>query len=155
MEDPWQICDPIHQTELAKASGVKFAHYWFYKLEFIMWFQNFRSIDSWKKFRLTAKSSVEHISPQTPTERDDNRFTQTIDHFGKLALVSRSLNSQYGNLPFNEKRQRFLNNNKGHLDFMKMYLIYENEQWNDDKALAHQKEMIDFLDSYCANTLKK
>lgn len=152
MKDPWQPRALIHQTELANASGVKFAHYWFYKLEFVLWFQNKRATERWKKFRLTAKSSVEHISPQTPTERDDNRAIQALDHFGNLALVSRSLNSEYGNLPYNEKRQRFLNNNKSRIDTLKMDLLYENEQWDDSTAFAHQNEMIECMESYCSGT---
>lgn len=154
MKNPWQRRSLIHQTELANANGVRFAHYWFYKLEFVLWFQEKRATERWKKFRLTAKSSVEHISPQTPTERDDNRVNQALDHFGNLALVSRSLNSEYGNLPFNEKRQRFFNNNKSRLDSLKMDLIYENERWNDTKAFTHQKEMIGCLDTYCSATRK-
>lgn len=155
MKDPWQRRSLIHQMELGNASGVKFAHYWFYKLEFVLWFQAKRDAEKWKKFRITAKSSVEHISPQTPTERDDNRVNQALDYFGNLALVSRSLNSEYGNLPFNEKRQRFLNNNKSRLDSLKMDLIYENEQWNDTKAIAHQQEMVDCVDRYCVETPKE
>lgn len=152
MKDPWHRRALIHQTELSNASGVKFAHYWFYKLEFVLWFQEKRSTEKWKKFRLTAKSSVEHISPQTPTERDDNRVEKALNHFGNLALVSRSLNSDYSNLPFNEKRQRFLNNNKSRLDSLKMDLIYECEQWSDEKAFTHQQAMIDCLDCYCNDT---
>ena len=152
MKEPWQDRPLIHQTELAKPSGVKFAHYWFYKLEFVLWLQEKRATERWKKFRLTAKSSIEHISPQTPTERDDNRVNQALDHFGNLALVSRSLNSEYGNLPYNEKRQRFFNNNKSWLDSLKMDLIYENEQWNDTKAFTHQEDMIGCLDAYCSAT---
>lgn len=152
MKDPWQRRALIHQTELTKESGVKFAHYWFYKLEFVLWFQEKRATERWEKFRLTAKSSVEHISPQTPTERDDNQVKQALNHFGNLALVSRSLNSEYGNLPYNEKRQRFLNNNKSRLDSLKMDLIYENEEWNDTKAFAHQQEMIGCMDAYCNAT---
>jgi hypothetical protein len=155
MKDPWQCRALIHQTELANASGVKFAHYWFYKLEFVLWFQEKRADERWKKFRLTAKSSVEHISPQTPTERDDNRVDQALDHFGNLALVSRSLNSEYGNMPYNEKQRRFINSNKSRVDSLKMDLIYVNEQWNDTKAFAHQQEMIDCLESYCADTPKE
>jgi hypothetical protein len=148
MKDPWQRRALIHREELLKANGVKFAHYWFYKLEFILWFQEKRATERWKKFRLTAKSSVEHISPQKPTERDDNQAKKALDHFGNLALVSRSLNSEYGNMPYNEKRQKFLNNNKSRLDSLKMDLIYENEQWNDNKAFDHQEAMIECFDSY-------
>jgi len=148
MKDPWHRRALVFETELSKNKGVKFSHYWFYKLEFVLWFRDTRTTERWKKFRLTAKNSVEHISPQTPTERDENRVDETLDRFGNLALVSRSLNSEYGNLPFNEKRQRFHNNNKSRIDSLKMDLIYENEIWNDAKALEHQKEMIACLEGY-------
>jgi hypothetical protein len=151
MKDPWQRRDLIHKEELLEARGVEFAHYWFYKLEFVLWYQERKSNERWKKFRLTAKSSVEHISPQRPTERDENKVNEALNHFGNLALVSRSLNSEYGNLPYNEKRQRFLNKNKSRLDSLKMDLIYENEQWNDSKAFEHQTDMINCLESYCKN----
>lgn len=173
MEEPWQQRILVHEKELLEAKGVKFAHYWFYKLEFVLWFLSnggddkkwFLSIGfdeekwknikkKWKNFRLTAKSSVEHISPQNPTKRDDNLVDQALNHFGNLALVSRSLNSEYGNLPYNEKRQKFINKNTNtnRLDSLKMCLIYEkNEQWNDDKAFEHQNEMIGYLNSYMRN----
>ena len=152
MEKPWQRRNLVHKAELTCANGVKFAHYWFYKLEFVLWFQRKRETEGWKKFRLTAKSSVEHISPQTPTERDSNQVDQALDCIGNLALVSRSLNSEYGNLPYNEKRQRFLNKNKKRIDSLKMDLIYENKQWGDKQAFAHQKEMIECLENYCRDT---
>lgn len=152
MSKPWQRRTLVHKSELSSASGVKFAHYWFYKLEFVLWFQRKRESEGWKKFRLTAKSSVEHISPQTPTERDSNQVDQALDCLGNLALVSRSLNSEYGNLPFNEKRQRFHNKNKSRVDSLKMDLIYANKQWGDKQAFAHQKEMIECLDLYYAST---
>lgn len=152
MESPWQQRAPVHGEELVKPNGVQFAHYWFYKLEFVLWYQQKRQNERWRRFRHTAKSSVEHISPQTPTQRDDNRVEKALDYFGNLALVSRSLNSEYGNKPFNEKRQRFMNKNKSRLDSLKMDLIYENEGWNDEKAFAHQKEMISCLDDYWNDT---
>ncbi len=156
MEEPYRRCNLIYRRELQKAHGVNFAHYWFYKLEFALWYQGENGSELWKKFRLTAKSSVEHISPQTPTERDDNRVEDALHHFGNLALVSRSLNSEYGNLPFNEKRQRFKNRNKLRLDSLKMDLIYDqNERWNDDLAFEHQRQMIECLDKYYQRTIKQ
>lgn len=149
MEQPWQVRTLVHATELLKDNGVRFAHYWFYKLEFVLWFQKLRNGEAWKTFRLTAKNSVEHISPQTPSQHDDNRVSVAmLNRFGNLALVSRSINSEYGNLPFNEKKQRFLNKNKLGLDSLKMALIYEASIWNDEVARAHQSDMIDCLDRY-------
>ena len=155
MKNPWQRYALVHKTELASAYGVKFAHYWFYKLEFVLWFQRKRNKEGWRKFRLTAKSSVEHISPQTPTERDSNQVDKALECLGNLALVSRSLNSEYGNLPYNEKRQRFLNKNKNRIDSLKMDLIYENKLWGDNQALAHQKDMIVSVEAYCNDTPRK
>jgi hypothetical protein len=71
-----------------------------------------------------------------------------LDRFGNLALVSRSINSEYGNLPFNEKRQRFLNNNQTRLDSLKMALIYANDIWNDGLAQDHEATVLRHFDSY-------
>ncbi|MCT0199077.1 DUF262 domain-containing HNH endonuclease family protein [Synechococcus sp. CS-1325] len=152
MSEPWLRSELIHQHALNETSGLRFAHYWFYKLEFVLWFQRVRPVEAWAKFRLTAKSSVEHISPQTPTDRDHNRVIENLDNFGNLALVSRSLNSEYSNLPYNEKRQRFINNNRGRLDSLKMDLIYQNVNWGDNQAAAHQMKMIECLEAYCEAT---
>lgn len=154
MDDPWLCRELAHETELAVKKGVNFAHYWFYKLEFVLWFQNMGATEGWKKFRLTAKNSVEHISPQTPKDSDENRVDEALDYFGNLALVSRSVNSEYGNLPYNEKRQRFHNNNKKKIDSLKMDLIYQGDKWSDTIAFEHQKAMIECLDNYCAETSK-
>jgi hypothetical protein len=149
MHEPWQVRAMVYQDCLRRGDGVRLAHYWFYKLEFVLWFQKRRNNDGWRRFRLTAKNSVEHISPQSPSQHDGNRVSNTtLNHFGNLALVSRSINSEYSNLPFNEKRQRFLNKNKQGLDSLKMALIYEQEAWGDDHARIHQAEMLEYLDEY-------
>jgi hypothetical protein len=104
----------------------------------------------WKEFKLTAKNSVEHISPQTQKSIDTNTVTEhVLNKFGNLALVSRSINSEYSNLPYNEKRQRFKNNNAIKLDSLKMALIYEqHESWDDDIAIAHENAMISEMNEY-------
>ena len=137
-------------SELREAKGVGFSHYWFYKLEFVLWYLLKDKKDKrWKEFRFTAKNSVEHISPQHPKEEDTNKVSKDIlDTFGNTSLVSRSINSEYSNLPYNEKRQRFFNKNKEKLDSLKMDLIYENEKWNDDLAIEHQNKMFKYLEEY-------
>ena len=130
--------------------GTGFPHYWFYKLEYILW-QKLASTsdDRWKNFRMTAKNSVEHISPQTRRDTDSNTVSNAmLNKFGNLSLVSRSINSEYSNLPFNEKRQRFINNNNVKLDSLKMDLIYKNDSWSDDKAREHEDEMITIFNDY-------
>lgn len=153
MEQPWRSPQPlVHAAELAarKENGTQFAHYWFYKLEFVLWFQNHKPYnEKWRKFRFTAKSSVEHIGPQTPLANDEDRVVEQLHCFGNLALVSRSVNSEFGNRPYLEKRERFRTNNKARLDSLKMDLIYDHTTWGDAQALAHQNAMIECMNRYC------
>ncbi|QTA82713.1 DUF262 and DUF1524 [Desulfonema limicola] len=130
--------------------GTAFPHYWFYKLEFVLWEKYAKGKnEKWKNFKMTAKNSVEHISPQTQKDVDKNIVSDImLNRFGNLALVSRSINSEYSNLPFNEKRQRFINNNQYKLDSLKMDFIYSNEEWDDLLAKEHQDEMIKALNEY-------
>lgn len=149
---------PYYKTTLStnilhEELGTEFPHYWFYKLEYVLWEKYGNKGTKWREFKLTAKNSVEHISPQNHKITDTNTVSQEqLNKFGNLALVSRSVNSEYSNLPFNEKRQRFINNNREKLDSLKMALIYENEKWNDDLAKKHQVEMFRVLEEYLFNT---
>ncbi len=52
------------------------------------------------------------------------------------------INSEYSNLPFNEKRERFLNRNRNRIDSLKMAFIYSHETWGDTLAKQHQDQMI-------------
>lgn len=145
---------PFNISFLEESSGTTFPHYWFYKLEFVLWSKLAEEKDQrWRNFKFTAKNSVEHISPQTQKDTDTNTVSEELlDCFGNLSLVSRSINSEYSNLPYNEKRQRFKNNNQVKLDSLKMELIYENVNWNDKLARQHQEEMIKYLQTYLASS---
>jgi hypothetical protein len=145
----------LDTTVLNKPLGIAFPHYWFYKLEYILWEKFSSSKDErWKNFKMTAKNSVEHISPQTQKDTDTNTVSEDmLNNFGNLSLVSRSINSEYSNLPFNEKRQRFVNNNRVKLDSLKMDLIYSNDNWSDTKAIEHQTEMIKVINEYIGITI--
>ncbi|MBH1971790.1 DUF262 domain-containing protein [Moraxellaceae bacterium AER2_44_116] len=150
-------CDVLHQN-----NGVKTPHYWFYKLEFVLWFyrdqlqkQSIPENHDWSNFHFTAKNSVEHIAPQTPQHVDENPLSQEeADNFGNLALVSRRLNSEFGNKPFNEKKAHFISHNKNSIDSLKLALIYSHKSWSFKKAEKHQQHMIDLLTEYLAITHK-
>lgn len=137
---------------LSQTLGTEFPHYWFYKLEYVLWYrrESLGKKERWENFRMRAKNSVEHISPQTPQVKIDKNVVSedVLNTFGNLALVSRSINSEYGNKPYNEKRQHFLNRNMTSVDSLKMDLIYENLVWNDELAIDHQYKMIELLDKY-------
>lgn len=151
MENPWARPTLNHSTELRQENGLRFRHYWFYKLEFVLWYLQKNKDAKWARFRFTAKNSVEHISPQSQMDRDNNTVKLMLNRFGNLALVSRSVNSEYSNRPFNEKQRLFQNKNQTELDSLKMSLIYESEIWNDSLALTHEDKMISKFDAYVAS----
>lgn len=154
VRNPWSGAYPLRnmQAVLTANEGTGFSHYWFYKLEYILWEHYRRQKDEklpWQSFRMTARNSVEHVSPQTPEFSDSNKVNQEhLDCFGNLGLVSRSINSEYGNKPYVEKRARFLERNKHRLDSLKLALIYQHEQWSSELALAHQSRMIAAFQTY-------
>jgi len=153
IHNPW-IKKELDLTQLNESLGVQLPHYWFYKLEFVLWYCKRKSMSNklWDEFRMTAKNSIEHISPQTQQNVDKDTVSKDVlNTFGNLSLVSRSINSEYGNKPFNEKRQHFWNHNTVKLDSLKMYLIYENKHWNDALSNAHQAEMIELLEQYVSD----
>jgi hypothetical protein len=153
MDDPWRTSNSLaFEDELAieKNSGTGFLHYWFYKVDFVLWYeQNENNLYRyWNRLRFTAKNSVEHISPQSPRKTDENVISEdNRDRFGNLVLVSRSINSEYSNLPFNEKLTRYSNKleNEKRPESLKMDLIYRNETWSDKKAERHHVAMLEAM----------
>jgi hypothetical protein len=155
LERPWYDGFDLRDigAKLRGNEGTGFSHYWFYKLEYILWDKYRQQMgDAWQAFRMTAKNSVEHVSPQTPEKFDSNKVSnEVLDTFGNLALVSRSINSEYGNKPYVEKRARFRERNARRADSLKLALIYEHEQWNDELANRHRAQMIADYEAYLAN----
>lgn len=136
-------------AKLDEELGVAFPHYWFYKLEFVLWYLlKDKNDDCWKSFKMTAKNSVEHISPQNPEYKKDIVSDNMLNKFGNLALVSRTINSQFSNKPYREKRERFLYNNAAKLDSLKLSLIYDNPVWNDELCYNHENEMKNYIIEY-------
>jgi len=140
---------------LSEKSGTKFSHYWFYKLEFVLWHDRaeFGKESDWKNYKLNSRNSVEHIGPQHPRDERDKVCIEELDDFGNLVLVTRSINSEYGDLSYKEKRAKFENKrDKGSYDSLKSDLIYSNREWNDELAVQHRDKMITQLDLYLQKT---
>lgn len=119
----------------------QFSHYLFYKVEYILWFLDKNRSN---EFYFRAKNSVEHISPQTPNGnyKEDNLVSDNYLHsFGNLALVSRERNSEFGNKPFEVKQIDFKTKKYDISNNFKMSLIYENENWGDEKCKEHLKDI--------------
>jgi uncharacterized protein with ParB-like and HNH nuclease domain len=146
------------ENELISHRGTGYPSYWFYKLEFILW-KNRKTLNKenrWEHFRMTAKNSVEHVSPQNPKEYDkkkvwsdnDNEATKKrkLDDFGNLVLLTSSMNSENSNKTFNAKKTDFKDKNR--IDPLKSDLIFSHENWNWDLCQKHRNQMINLFKEY-------
>lgn len=161
------------KTELIKTSGVAFPHYYFYKLEFVLWSKrseiyrdhdfNEKEIAKWENYYLTARNSIEHIFPQNQkninnelvyitSEEHENEMIgregsfSPIDIFGNLTLITTGLNSSYSNKSYGEKKEQFLNSNS--IDSLKSSLIFTHDKWDFKSAKKHQEKMINLFQNY-------
>lgn len=127
--------------------GTSFEHYWFQKLEYVLWKQEpERESEQFKKYRITAKNSVEHVYPQQ--EEHHNRLERDfLDAFGNLVLLSPGENSSYSNQAVKKKLVDF--EAKAKYDSLKLKamfrLLKERDDWNETQIKRHQREMLRIL----------
>jgi hypothetical protein len=130
---------------LKQANGTAFKHYWFYKLEYILW-KNWINRDElrFKNYRITSKNSVEHIYPQNPENEMENPklSAEDLNSFGNLVLLSVSQNSEYSNKSVIVKNSMFQEKSDTY-DTLKSQYIFNNDKWDKDKIAKHQNEMIE------------
>ncbi len=160
--------------DIDKQRGTDYPSYIFYKLDFVLWFlrdyifsqKQLKETkkEDWESYRMTAKNSVEHISPQTRKETDINLVwsdndseeekKKKLDDFGNLVLLTSNMNSEYSNNIYTTKRSEFLAkaNNK-RLDSLKSALIFENPNWNWNHCENHRNEMKGILTMYFNQTV--
>ena len=147
----------IEWAEQAKyfneSNGTSFEHYWFQKLEYILW----KRLDSsestlsaveaakFKKYRITSKNSVEHVHPQNEEYKSKLPY-KTLNAFGNLVLLSPGENSTYSNQDVDKKQIDF--DRKAHFDSLKLLEIFKQKgfkPWNQQEIEYHQKQMLDVL----------
>jgi uncharacterized protein with ParB-like and HNH nuclease domain len=142
-----EVCD-----DLAKPKGTAFEHYWFQKLEYVLWrhradLQCF-DLDKLSDYRITSKNSIEHVHPQN--EKHDLRLDDADLHaFGNLVLLSPGENSAYSNKPVPVKRAEF--HSKPRYDALKLAHIFDKKKrgdWDANSIAKHQSEMLSFLRSH-------
>lgn len=134
-----------------REDGTAFPHYWFYKIEFVLWYYRNKlgKAESWKDYKMTARNSIEHIGPQNPRAPEDKVCTEMLDTMGNLVLVTRSINSEYSDKAFGVKKSMFLDKkSKGSIDSLKSDLIYEEKYWNDRMAKKHFEKIEELLNMY-------
>jgi hypothetical protein len=169
----WQVAGqepPVTTFQMGtlnRPQGTGFSRYWFYKLDFVLWYDSddilplanldSQSLEKWRNFRMTSRTSVEHISAQHHEEGDHDLVYDpgTDDEavkkdkqndFGNLVLVTPSINSSYGNKSFAEKKARFAT--KSGMESLKSALIFQNPHWSFGACEAHREDMIDRLKTY-------
>jgi uncharacterized protein with ParB-like and HNH nuclease domain len=139
----------IHSI-LSQDSGTKFNHYWFYKLEYLLWKNWDKNDEKLKRFRITSKNSIEHVFPQNDeyknrlTNENDDR--DWLNSFGNLALLSVGQNSEYSNQDVAKKKIDF--QRKDTYDSLKLAKVYEFENWNTKEIIEHQNTMFSVFENH-------
>ncbi len=148
----WELIDSEIEKDfdfiqyLQSNLGTKFQHYWFQKLEYVLWKNwEFEKTKEFENFRIMSKNSVEHIYPQNPENKIKHPELEKkyLDCFGNLVLLSVSQNSEYSNKSVDEKRSMFINRSNTYDTLKSYYIFIQNPPWTIDKIEEHQREMID------------
>lgn len=129
------------------SNGTQYPHYWFYKMEYVLYLKLKRENKQPSNFRITSKNSVEHVTPQTPRNSEDQVPASILHNFGNLVLVTRSMNSEMSNAGFRTKKAKFEDGEHAGLS-LKLEEIFKNDHWKEHNILDHQNQMIDDLNSY-------
>ena len=160
------------EAELQNLNYYGCNRYWFYKLEFILWYNYYNNINSnifnqnddninkkikeiLNKFRITSKNSIEHVYPRDDSQLiDEDKWSdktkeECLNSFGNLVLISGSLNSELNNksYKFSILRDKL---KKGDVQSLKSLLILKNNKWDENACKEHLKEVIDLYVNYYA-----
>lgn len=154
MDSGYRVVNGLDVTEyLNEPNGTGFRHYWFQKLEYILW-KNWptKSDPKFVGYKITSKNSVEHVFPQN--HEWGKKFSEnSLDSFGNLALLNVSQNSSYSNQDPEKKRVDF--KHKDPYDSLKLYYIYlakEMKEWDEDDIIEHQNNMIELINEHYNQT---
>lgn len=133
---------------LNESHGTSFHHYWFYKLEYLLWKTWDKNDNKIKQFRITSKNSIEHVFPQNHEFGNKLKNTESdwLNSFGNLGLLSVGENSSYNNQDVRKKKVDF--DNKQTYDSLKLAKIYSSpniNSWGTENIKQHQQEMITTL----------
>lgn len=136
---------------LNEPHSTSFHHYWFYKLEYLLWKIWDKNDNRVKQFRITSKNSVEHVFPQN--HEFGNKLANTefdwLNSFGNFGLLSVGENSSYNNQDVRKKKVDF--DNKSTYDSLKLAKVYSSQDiisWGTENIKKHQDEMITTLQQH-------
>ena len=134
---------------LSKHHGTKFKHYWFQKLEYLLWknWPQENKTEEFKNYRIVSRNSVEHIYPQKDAKISDN----ILHSFGNLVLLSVSQNSEYGAKPVSVKRSMFREKKNTYDTLKSFYIFKEDIDWNEISITNHCESMIEVIKDHYKN----
>lgn len=137
-----------------------FEHYWFQKLEYVLWKRRKQDeLDEGRlqRFRISSKNSVEHVHPQNHAYSNQQLPSKEIDGFGNLALLSPGENARYSNLDPAQKKVDF--NRKHTYDSLKLAHLFRlmgMGDWTPKLMDEHCQNMVNFLAAhYCPACLQR
>ena len=158
-EEPREEFKEKLNKELNK--GTSTPHYWFYKLDYLLWknweniikttkfeakFENFEYAKVKEIYTLSKRNSIEHIYPQSKADKKPE-WKNYKNIFGNLALISNYMNSKLLDQDFLDKRaeiQKQLNNKT--IESLKLLLVYSKyKKWTPENCKEHHNEMINIL----------
>ncbi len=134
--------------------GTGFEHYWFQKLEYLLWKHRDVNDEYLKKYRITSKNSVEHVHPQQE-EHQNKLAPEWLNSFGNLVLLSPAENSSYSNQAVAKKKADF--DSKPRYDSLKLKSLFKTyhdmgQQWNETGIRQHQADMLALLTKHYQQT---
>jgi len=141
---------------LNEEHGVRFRHYWFQKLEYLLRKHQAEFLPSinnskFNKYRIISRNSVEHVHPQHE-EYEQQLKDGFLNSFGNLALLNVSQNSAYSNQDVAKKRIDF--QAKLTYDSLKLKHVFDlmsSEKWDEERITKHQNQMIELLKRHYTN----
>lgn len=137
---------------LNESNGTRFKHYWFQKLEYVLWLELNKESSledkQLKSYRVTSKNSIEHVHPKNEEFKSVLKLDD-LDSFGNLALLNPSQNSSYSNQNIHKKKIDF--RSKPTYDSLKLRYLFkklENVDQIEVQIKAHKEDMIALLKSH-------
>ena len=147
------------KTYLESQLGVHFRHYWFQKLEYILWkemknTEEYKNDEKFKRYRFISRNSVEHVFPQHHEFNKTTISPACLDDFGNLALLNVEQNSSYSNQDVAKKKIDFYS--KPTYDSLKLKLIYDEEvaHYDENMVYKHRKAMIEKIMQHYTNKVR-
>jgi hypothetical protein len=119
-------------------------------LDYLLWKED---KTTYKDFKYTFRSSVEHYYPRHPMENFPQLSSDVLDSFGNLCLISDSQNSRLSN--FTPKAKKEFYEKQPTADSIKQKIMMNYNEWGEESIKDHNKKMIDILRKNLSETVSR